>query len=119
MVISMQKWRQKREPMYPLSETDWRVVDMARADGPRSFNPDGWLASLWRIIGISVAHGLANESLETLRRFSIRAWYWDVIRQTDVRQLFDAGYSTTHVLQILAHVASFRGFTPSLEQELA
>jgi len=118
VVISMQNWRRRREPAQPLSDTDWRVVDMARADGPRSFNPDGWHASFLRIIGISVPHGLANDSLEALRRFSVRAWHWDLIRKGDTRQLFDAGYSTTSVRQILAYVASLRGFAPSFEEEL-
>lgn len=119
MVISMRKWRQQREAVQPLSETDWRVVDMARADGPRSFNPNGWMANILRVIGISVAGGLANESLEALRRFSVRAWYWDLIRSADLRRLIDAGYSASHVRQILAYVASLRGFTPSLEEDFA
>ena len=119
MVISMQKWRQRREPAHPLSETDWRVVEMARADGPRSFNPDGWMASFLRVLGISVANGLANESLEALRRFSVRAWYWDLVRAADLRSLFEAGYSRMHVRQILGHVASLRGFAPSLEEDFA
>jgi len=118
MVISMQKWREKRMPLQPLSAIDWRVVDMARADGPRSFNPDGWLASILRVIGFSVAHGLANESLEALRRFSIRAWYWDLIRSSDILLLSDAGYSGTHVRQILDHVADLRGFAPTLQEDL-
>lgn len=117
MVISMSKWRQKRAPTLPLSETDWRVVDMARADGPRSLNPDGWMASVLRVIGFSVAHGLANDSLEALRRFSVRAWYWDLIRRSDVRLLSDAGYSATHLSQIIAHIAGLRGFAPTLEED--
>ena len=118
MVISMQQWRQKRTPLQPLSETDWRVIDMARSDGPRSFNPDGWSASILRVIGFSVAHGLANESLEALRRFSVRAWYWDLIRRSDLRGLSNAGYSAAHVRQIIAYVASLRGFAPALEDDL-
>lgn len=119
MVISMQKWRQKREPAFPLNETDWRVVDIARVDGPKSLNPDGWMASLWRIVGISVAHGLANNGLEALRRFSVRAWYWDLIRTEDTRHLLKAGYSCAHVRQIIAHIADYRGFAPSLEEDFA
>ena len=118
MVISMQNWRQKRTPRQPLSDIDWRVIDMARGDGPRTFNPDGWGANILRVIGFSVAHGLANDSLEALRRFSVRAWYWDMIRHSDVRLLSDAGYSSAHVRQILAHVASMRGFAPALELKL-
>jgi hypothetical protein len=119
MVISIRDWRRSREPASPLSDTDWRVIDMARSDGPRSFNPDGWWANILRVIGISVANGLANESLETLRRFSIRAWYWDLIRKGDARELIDAGYSTAHIRQIIGYVASLRGFAPTLEEELA
>lgn len=119
MVISMQKWRQKREPAFPLTETDWRVVDIARVDGPRSLNPDGWAASFWRVAGISVAHGLANNGLEALRRFSVRAWYWDLIRIEDTEQLLAAGYSGAHVRQIVAHIAGCRGFAPSLEEDFA
>lgn len=118
MVISMQRWRQKRTPLQPLSETDWRVVDMARVDGPWSFNPDGWTASLLRVLGLPVGHGLANDSLEALRRFSVRAWYWDLVRNRDVRLLSEAGYSSTHVRQILAHVENLRGFTPAIEDDL-
>src|SRR5262249_3482628 len=106
-------------PKNPLSEMDWRVIDMARADGPRSYNPDGWIASILRVLGVSVPHGLANDSLEALRRFSVRAWHWDLVRSGDLRQLSEAGYSSTHVRQILAYVASLRGFAPSLEEEFA
>ena len=119
MVISMRTWRQQREPEQLLSDTDWRVVDMARADGPRSFHPDGWMASLLRVVGIAVANGLANDSLEALRRFSVRAWYWDLIRTTDLLRLLDAGYSRSHVQQIITHVAKFRGFAPSLQDGFA
>ena len=118
-MISMQKWRQKRTPSHPLTETDWRVVDMARSDGPRSFNPDGWVASMLRVIGFSVAHGLANESLEALRRFSVRAWYWDLIRNSDIQLMSNAGYSSLDVRQILAHVSDRRGFVPALEVDFA
>jgi hypothetical protein len=117
MVISMHRWRQRRQPAQPLSDADWRVIDMARSDGPRSINPDGWWANVLRVVGISVANGLANESLEALRRFSVRAWYWDVIRKIDARALFEAGYSVVQLRQILGYVSSLRGFTPSLEED--
>lgn len=101
-----------------LSELDWRVVDMARADGPRSLNPDGFLARVSRdLIGLPVARSLANPGLEALRRFAVRAWYWDLIRTADVRAFLDAGYSREHVLEILARVAAERGFTPSIQDE--
>lgn len=101
-----------------LSYLDWKVVEMARADGPRSLNPDGFLARLSRdLFGLPVAMQLANDHLEALRRFSVRAWYWDLIRTKDLSALLAAGYSPTQALEILAHVAAFRGFTPSIQEE--
>jgi hypothetical protein len=101
-----------------LSELDWRVVESAREDGPRSLNPDGMLARLYReFFGLPVARRLTNEKLEALRRFCVRAWYWDLIRNRDLRTLLEAGYSSAAVFQILAHVAGFRGFTPSIQDQ--
>jgi hypothetical protein len=101
-----------------LSELDWRVVDMARDDGPRSLNPDGFFARVSRdFIGLPVPRRLTNPELEALRRFAVRAWYWDVIRTADLRALLDEGYSKEHVLEILARVAAVRGFTPSVQDE--
>ena len=116
MVISLQKWRAALKAQGPLSDLDWRVIEIARADGPRSLNPDGIAARLMRFLGARVARRLANEGLEALRRFSVRAWYWDLIRARDLKALLEAGYSSAHVQQILAHVAAFRGFTPSIQE---
>ena len=101
-----------------LTELDWKVIDMARADGPRSINPDGRFTRFMRdFFGLPIARQLANKKLEALRRFSVRAWYWDLIRSSDVRALVEAGYSSVDVFQILAHVAGYRGFTPTLQEE--
>ena len=100
-----------------LNDVDWQVIDMARADGPRSINPDGAFTRFLRdFFGLPIARQLANERLEALRRFSVRAWYWDLIRSRDVRTLMEAGYRSADVFQILAHVAGYRGFTPSIEE---
>ena len=118
MVTSLLDWREGR-PTAPLSELDWKVVEAAQADGPRSLNPDGFLARFIRnVVGIPVARGLANDKLEALRRFSVRAWYWDFIRAKDVQNFFDAGFSRTNVLEILSRIAMKRGFTPSIEDGL-
>lgn len=102
-----------------LTDAEWKVVEVARSDGPRSFNPEGLIANLARFFGVQVPLGLENERLEKLRRFSVRAWYWDLIRTKDVRALIAAGYSKTHVDEILAHVADFRGFTPTIQEIFA
>lgn len=101
-----------------LSPLDWKVIEMARQDGPRSINPDGPFTRFMRhFFGLPITHKLANESLEALRRFCVRAWYWDFVRISDVRALAKAGYSSADLLQILAHVAGYRGFTPSIQEQ--
>ena len=101
-----------------LTELDWKVIEMAKADGPRSINPDGAITRFMRdFFGLPIAKKLANESLEALRRFCVRAWYWDFVRSSDVRALTEAGYSSADVMQILAHVAGHRGFTPSIQEQ--
>ena len=101
-----------------LTDLDWQVVEMAKADGPRSMNPDGRFARFLRdAFGLPTARRLANAKLETLRRFSVRAWFWDLIRSRDVRALMETGYTSADVFQILAHVAGYRGFTPTIQEE--
>lgn len=102
-----------------LGDLEWRVVNMARQDGPRSLNPDGFVARVLRDVFGIPARRLANEGLEALRRFCVRAWYWDLIRTSDIRALTAAGYSKSDALQILAHVARYRGFVPSLQEGAA
>ena len=100
-----------------LTDLDWKVIEMARADGPRSINPDQRFTRFLRnFFGLPIARKLANKKLEALRHFCVRAWFWDLIRTPDVRALMEAGYSSADVFQILAHVADYRGFTPSLEE---
>ena len=101
-----------------LSELDWKVIDMAKTDGPRSIDPDGPFTRFLRdFFGLPIAQKLANENLEALRRFCVRAWHWDFIRTSDARALMEAGYSSADLMQILAHVAGQRGFTPSIEEQ--
>ena len=103
-----------------LTDLEWRVVEIARSDGPRSINPDGRFARFLRdFFGLPMARKLANEKLEAFRRFCVRAWFWDLIRARDVRALMEAGYTSADVFQILAHVAGYRGFTPTIEEEAA
>ena len=104
-------------PTRPLDDLDWRVVEIARTDGPRSLNPDGRFTRFLRdFFGLPVARKLANEKLEALRRFCVRAWYWDLVRSKDLNTLMNAGYSSAAVFQILAHVVRYLGFTPSIEE---
>lgn len=118
MVNSLPHRRPANDAGQPLSYLDWKVVEMGRADGPRSLNPEGFLARVSRdLFGLPVATRLANDKLEALRRFSVRAWYWDLIRTADLHALLDAGYSRTHAVEIVAHVAAFRGFSPTIQED--
>lgn len=93
----------------------WQVVDMARKEGPLSLNPDGMIARIARaLFGISTPRRLANEGLEALRRFSVRAWFWDYVPAKDVQDFLGVGYTVTDAERVLAYVAHHRGFTPTL-----
>lgn len=93
----------------------WKVIEMARQDGPHSLNPDGIIARLARkLFGASIPQGLASDALEMLRRFSVRAWFWDYVPASEVRAFLHAGYSMADAKRILAYVAHHRGFTPTL-----
>ena len=103
-----------------LTDCDWRVVEIARSDGPRSINPNGRFTKFLRdFCGLPIAHGLADEKLEALRRFCVRAWFWDLIRSRDVHAVMNAGYTSVDLFQILGHVAGHRGFTPTIVQGAA
>jgi hypothetical protein len=99
-----------------LTDLEWRVIETARSDGPRSIEPDARFTRLLRdFFGLPMTRRLANEKLEALRRFCVRAWFWDLIRGRDVRAVIEAGYTSVDVFQILAHVAGYRGFTLTVE----
>lgn len=101
-----------------LTEVEWRVIEMALSDGPRSMNPDGRIARFMKFVfGISIAQKLANEKLEALRRFCVHAWFWNLIRTKDLWMLLDAGYPSVAVVQILAHIGGRRGFAPSIQEQ--
>jgi hypothetical protein len=118
VVTSIQDWLEERNARQPFTDQDWKVIEMARANGPWSQNPDGLFALVARyLVGLPEARSLADKRLEALRRFAVRAWYWDSIRAKDVRAFRSAGYSRTHILEILSHVGMARGFTPSVEDD--
>jgi len=104
-----------RRPL--LSEVDWIVVEMAKRDGPLSLNPDGICAQVSRcVFRLRVPGRLKNHSQEALRQFSVRAWFWNLIRAGDMRRLIQAGYSDVQAMQVLAHIADRRGYSPTIEE---
>ena len=99
----------------PQRAMSWQVIDMARRDGPRTLNPDRILARVARtIFGLPAPRRLANDGLEALRQFSVRAWFWDYVPAREMQAFLDAGYTLADARRILAYVAHHRGFTPSL-----
>jgi hypothetical protein len=99
-----------------LGRTEWSVIDMARAEGPRSANPNGFINRLLsKLFGIAIARPLANERLESLRRFALAAWFRSEIRLRDMRSLFAAGFSSNDAARIIAYVGLHRGTVPEVE----
>ena len=99
-----------------LGRTEWSVIEMARAEGPCSANPDNLLNRLFRtLFGIGSPRPFANERLETLRRFALAAWFRTEIRLRDMRALFAAGFSSNDAARIIAYVGLHRGTVPEVE----
>ena len=115
-------WDSNEGPLGPTSQndalgrTEWSVIDMARAEGPRSANSNGFLNRLMStLFGIAIARPLANERLESLRRFALAAWFRPEIRLRDMRRLFAAGFSSNDAARIIAYVGVHRGSVPEVE----
>ena len=99
-----------------LGRTEWAVVDRARDDSPRSLNPNSLLVrSLRFLFGFEIARPLANERLEALRRFAVKAWHRAELKTRDLRALFEAGFDSNDAWRVLAHVATRRGLMPEVE----
>ena len=99
-----------------LGRTEWSVIDMARSEGPRSANPNAFINRLFsKLFGIAIARPLANNRLESLRRFALAAWFHSEIRLRDMRNLFAAGFSSNDAARIIAYVGLHRGTVPEVE----
>jgi hypothetical protein len=115
-------WDGQASPSRPISDngslgrTEWSVIDMARAEGPRSANPNAFVNRLLaRLFGIATPRPFANERLERLRRFALSAWFRAEIRTRDLRALFKAGFSSNDAARIIAYVGLHRGSEPEVE----
>jgi hypothetical protein len=115
-------WDGREGPLGPsndndaLGRTEWSVIDMARAEGRRSANPNAFFNRLIaKLFGIAIARPLANERLEALRRFALSAWFRAEIRTRDMRNLFAAGFSSNDAARIIAYVGLQRGSVPEVE----
>ncbi|HWJ59898.1 MAG TPA: hypothetical protein VNR68_09735 [Sphingomicrobium sp.] len=98
-----------------LGELEWEIVEIARVDGPHGSNPDSLGTLLLRkLFGIATARPLANERLEGLRRFAVKAWFRSCIRMRDLKAFFNAGFLSSGAWRVLAHVAARRGRMPEV-----
>lgn len=74
---------------------EWSVIALAGHDDSASLSPDGiWQRLRRRLFGIEAARPLANERLETLRRFAVLARLRRRrIDQNEIARLIKAGFS--------------------------
>ena len=99
-----------------LGRIEWAVIDHARDDGPHSARPNGIAARLLRLMfGVAVPRPLTDERLESLRRFSVKVWYWPELKARDLKALFEVGFDSNDAWRVLAHVAARRGVMAEVE----
>ena len=99
-----------------LGQIEWAIVEIGRADGPHGSNPDSLGTLLLRkLFGIAAARPRANERLEGLRRFAVKAWFRSCIRMRVLKAFFNADFSSNDAWRVLAHVAARRGRLPEIE----
>ncbi len=93
------------------SPVELRVIDFAkRIDATREIEPQGRLGRfLETILGFRLGRPLADQRLESLRRFASKvSHHGDEVADTDVRSLVEAGYSPGQAYGLLSYLADGR-----------
>lgn len=81
------------------------VIDLAKHDGVWSLRPQGRLQRLVAFLfGIELARPLANERLESLRRFAVGIWRQGNLTCTAVEEFIAAGFSRRHAEAVFAKI---------------
>lgn len=94
---------------------EWSVIALARRDDAASLAPDSWWQRLrHRLFGIEASRPLANERLETLRRFAVLARLRrHSINPSEIARLVAAGFSAFQADVLLSLIDDAR---PSARQ---
>lgn len=109
------------EPVFPparahageaseLSQRDWTIVRLARADGLNSLYPEGrWGRLFRRIFGIERKNPLSDERLEALRRVAVLSWHHGYnVPPSEIGGLLAAGFSELQYERLARHVVAER-----------
>ena len=95
----------------PLSQLEWRVVELARSDGLISLRPQrkrSWLSRF--VLGPNPPSPmLADEKLEALRKLAVLAWHHGyTLPSSAMKQTVSAGYSEWQVGQVIDAIVGER-----------
>jgi hypothetical protein len=95
----------------PLSQLEWRVVELARNDGLVSLRPQrkrSWLSRF--VLGPNPPSPmLADEKLEALRKLAVLAWHHGyTLPSSAMKQAVSAGYSEWQVGQVIDAIVGER-----------
>lgn len=95
----------------PLSQLEWRVVQLARSDGLMTLQPRrkrSWLSRV--VFGPSPPSPmLADEKLEALRKLAVLAWHHGyTLPSSAMKQAISAGYSEWQVGQVIDAIVGER-----------
>ena len=101
---------------------EWSVIALARRDDMASLTPDSfWQRLRRRLFGIEAARPLANERLETLRRFAVLARLRRRrIDRHEIARFITAGFSRFQADVLLSLIDDARAqLRPNLQGSLA
>lgn len=97
-----------------LTELEWRVVAIARKDGPFSLRRPGRLTTMVRVLLNRPNPMLTDLRLEALRRMAVLTWRrgYSVLPQ-EVRAFFDAGFTAGQYETLADYIGAARVTPPT------
>lgn len=98
-------------PVEEITPLEWRVVELAEADGRKSLLPErkrGWFARL--IFGPQPpSRQLASERLEALRRLAVHAWHDGYLLPVSaIKDAMQAGYTELQAGRVIDRIVERR-----------
>lgn len=97
-----------------LTDLEWRVVAIARKDGPLTLRRPGRLTTALRMLLSRPNPMLTDPRLEALRRMAVLTWRRGYsVPPQEVRAFFDAGFTARQYEALADHIGAARAISPT------